>query len=348
MRVFVSTIFGVLAAFTLFVQLNAVNAQNERKNIPTAPTPTPSAKPAASEIIEEDTEVLKIDSDEVGLNVRVVDGNNRSVTGLTQTQFQVYEDDVLQPITSLTIAEVPTVNALVIDNSSSLRAQLGKIIEAGKIIVGANRPKDESAVIRFTSADKIEVVQDFTPNKSALDNALDNMFIEGGRTAVIDAVYQSAKKAESYQNSRKKEDVKIRALVLVSDGDDRGSAHNEEQLFELLRKTQVQIYAVGFINDLSKEADANGLSRRARAEAFLTKLAQETGGKVYFPATLNELPQIAKEISGELRTQYLVSYAPTNDARDGRFRKIKVVISGSGEKSNLTAITRAGRTVTPD
>lgn len=345
----ISVIIAVLIGLAILFGTSSAQAQSTAKKsaIP-APTPTPSAKPSA-EVIEEDNEVLKIDADEVGLNVRVVDGNNRSVANLKQSQFEVYEDDVLQPITSLTIAEVPTVNALVIDNSRSLRAQLGKIIEAGKIIVGANRPKDESAVIRFTSADKIEVVQDFTPNKPALDNALDNLFIEGGKTAVIDAVYQSAKKAESYQNSQKKEDVKIRALVLVSDGDDRSSTRGEAELIELLRKTQVQIYAVGFISDLSDEEEANGISRRARAEKFLTKLAQETGGKVYFPASMNELPKIAKEISGELRTQYLISYAPTNGERDGKYRKIKVVVSSKDSgQGNFNAITRAGRIVAPN
>lgn len=334
MKIFTSTTIAILIGLTIWVG----NAPAQ------TPTPSPSASPVAPSEIIEDNEVLKIDSDEVALNVRVVDANNRSVAGLVQSQFQVYEDDVLQPITSLTIAEVPTVNALVIDNSRSLRAQLGKIIEAGKIIVGTNRAKDESAVIRFTSADNIEVVQDFTPSKTALDNALDNLFIEGGKTAVIDAVYQSAKKAENYQNSQKKEDVKIRAIVLVSDGDDRSSTRDEQQLFALLRQTQVQIYAIGFVNDLSKEEDASGISRRAKAEKFLTKLAEETGGKVYFPSSMNELPQIAKEISSELRTQYLISYAPTNDARDGKFRKIKVVIGGSSNQGILNAITRAGRT----
>lgn len=281
MNVFISTTVAILIGLTILIE--ATPAQT--------PTPSPSASPIAPSEIIEDNEVLKIDSDEVALNVRVVDANNRSVAGLVQSQFQIYEDDVLQPITSLTIAEVPTVNALVIDNSRSLRAQLGKIIEAGKIIVGTNRAKDESAVIRFTSADKIEVVQDFTPSKTALDNALDNLFIEGGKTAVIDAVYQSAKKAENYQNSQKKEDVKIRALVLVSDGDDRSSTRGEQQLIDLLRQTQVQIYAIGFVNDLNKDEDSTGVSRRARAEKFLTKLAAETGGKVYFPASMNELPQ---------------------------------------------------------
>ncbi len=306
-------------------------------------TPTVTPSPAPAETPVEDDEILRVNTEEISLNVRVVDSNNRSVNNLNESHFRVYEDDVLQPITSFTTAEVPIINALVIDNSRSLRSQLSKVIEAGKIIVGTNRPKDESTIVRFVSKDKIEVVQDFTTNKSSLNNALDNLFVEGGQTAIIDAVYQTAKKVEQYQNSQKKEDVKLRALILVSDGDDRGSSYKEQQLFELLRESNVQIYAVGFVNDLSKESDASGINRQEKAKTLLTRLAQETGGKVYFPNSIDELPKIASDISGELRTQYLISYAPTNENRDGSFRKIKVVVAEGANKEKRVAITRTGR-----
>jgi VWFA-related protein len=307
------------------------------KPITNSPAPSAEAPPLEAD------EVLRVDTEEINLNVRVVNGANRPVGDLNQAQFEVYEDDVLQPITSFTTAEVPIINALVIDNSRSLRTQLKKIIEAGKIIVGTNRPKDESTVVRFVSRDKIEVVQDFTPNKNSLNDALDNLFVEGGQTAIIDAVYQTAKKVEQYQNSQKKEDVKLRALILISDGDDRGSSHKEQQLFELLRESQVQIYAVGFISDLSRESDAGGVSRQEKAKTFLIRLAHETGGKVYFPNSMDELSEIASDISGEQRTQYLISYAPTNESRNGAFHKIKVIVADGDNKEKRIAITRAGR-----
>lgn len=307
-------------------------------------TPLVNPSPVPAETPVEDNEVLRIDTEEISLNVRVVNDNNRPVRDLNQANFEIYEDDVLQPISSFTTAEVPIINALVIDNSRSLRSQLGKVIEAGKIIIGTNRPKDESTIVRFVSKDKIEVVQDFTPNKSSLNDALDNLFVEGGQTAIIDAVYQTAKKIEQYRNSQKKEDVKLRALILVSDGDDRGSSHQEQQLFDLLRRSQVQIYAVGFINDLSKKPDADGIVRQEKAKTFLTDLARETGGKVYFPNSIDELAQIASDISGEQRTQYLISYVPTNETRDGNFRKIKVVVADGANKEKRIALTRAGRT----
>ena len=304
-------------------------------------SPTPAPTPEA---IEADNEVIKIDTEEVSLNVRVVNSINRPVANMKESSFRVYEDGVLQPVTSVTTTEVPIFNALVIDNSRSLRAQLQKVVEAGKIIIGTNKPQDEAAVVRFVSSDKIEVVQEFTANKSLINNALDNLFVEGGQTAIIDAVYRTAEMVQKYQNSQKKEDVKLRTLILVSDGEDRGSAHDERLLFELLRNSYVQIYAVGFTNDLSDVPDPEtGISPRQKARAFLTRLAQETGGKVYFPDSIEQLGKIALEISSELRTQYVVSYVPTNDKRDGTFRRIQVEVNDAASKEKRTAITRTGR-----
>jgi len=305
--------------------------------------PTVKPVPPLKEVAVEDEEIIRIDTEEVTLNVRVIDSNNRAVRNLNQSEFKVYEDDVLQPIIALDTTEIPMINALVIDNSRSLRSQLRNIIEAGKIIVVANRSTDESAIIRFVSTDKIEVVQDFTLNKGSLIEGLENLFVEGGQTAIIDAVYFAAKKIEQYKSSAEKDDDKLRALILVSDGDDRSSSHNEEQLFELLRKFQVQIYAIGFVNNLSNVPDASGINRQEKAKAFLTRLTEETGGKVYFPDSINELPQIATGISKELHQQYLISYAPTNENRDGTFRKIKVVVNDGVNKEKRIAITRTGR-----
>ncbi len=317
------------------------NATPTTETVLTTPAAIPSPTPKPDVPIE-DKEVLNIDTEEVSLNVRVVDANNRSVNNLKQSQFQIYEDDVLQPITSFVTTEVPIINALVIDNSRSLRSQLTKVIDAGKILVSANKEKDVSTIFRFVSANKIELVQDFTSNKNSLNNALDNLFVEGGQTAIIDAVYQATQKVEQYQNSKKPEDVKVRALILVSDGDDRSSTKTEQELFQLLRAAHVQIYAIGFTNNLTTEPDATGVSRQEKAKTFLTRLSTETGGKVYFPNSVEELSAIAVEIAGDLRTQYLISYSPTGENRDNSFHQIKVVTE-SGDK----AITRTGRSSTP-
>lgn len=328
------------------IPVNTQVSQEKTNSENTPKTNEPLGEPPTLELpVIEDKEVLVIETTEVSLNVRVVNEANRPVSDLTQTQFKVYEDGVLQPITSMTTEEVPLINALVIDNSRSLRSQLSKVIEAGKIIVGTNRPKDQSAVVRFVSSDKIEVLQDFTSTKNLLENALDNLFVEGGQTAIIDAVYQTAKKVEQYENSDKKEDTKLRSIIVVSDGDDRASKFNEEELFKLLRDSNVQIYAIGFPQNLSDTPENGNISRREKARGFLTRLAEETGGKVFFPDSIDELPEIAKEISGELRTQYLISYAPTNNDKNKLFRQIKVEVADGQDREKRTAITRSGRNI---
>jgi Ca-activated chloride channel family protein len=135
-----------------------------------------------------------------------------------------------------------------------------------------------------------------------------------------------------------------RALILVSDGEDRNSFYKEPQLFELLREADVQIYSIGFVSELSKESGFISKSPQGKAKAFLQRLADETGGKAYFPDSLTELNTIAADIANELRTQYSISYEPTNGRNDGTFRNIKVVVDDGPNKQKRIAVTRSGRT----
>lgn len=311
------------------------------------PTPTPIVSPSptasATPDIDNPDEVIKIDTELVNLNVRVVDRNNRSIGSLSKNDFKVYEDNVLQEIDTFSKGEVPTNYAMVIDNSGSMRLQLDKVIEAGKIIINTNRSDDETSIIRFVDSEKIEITQDFTPSKNDLIDALDNLFIEGGKTAIIDAIYLAAQRVDEYEKSRNPNERTRRALILVSDGEDRDSFYKEQQLFELLRETDVQIYVIGFVNELSKEGGFISKSPQGKAKDFLERLAKETGGKVYFPNALSELNGIAQDIASELRTQYILSYYPTDEAKDGRFKNIKVTVADGPNKEKRIAITKTGR-----
>lgn len=327
-----------------FVGVTPAGAQTDDDEEP-APTVTPRVSPT----IETDEGVIEIDVELVNLNVRVVDRFNRPISNLTESDFQILEDKVPQEIAYFSKAEVPTNYALVIDNSGSLRFQLEKVIEASKIIVGTNKPEDSTGVIRFVSSDKIEILQDFTSDQQELYDALDNMYIEGGQTSIIDAVYLAAERVDAYQRSvTAPTDRRRRALILVSDGEDRSSYYKEEQLFDLLREADVQIYAVGFVNELEKDGGFIRKSPQKKAKEFLSNLATETGGKAYFPNSLSELEGIARDIASELRTQYLISYTPTNDRKDGTFRNIKVVVKDGPNREKRIAITRTGRVAERD
>ncbi len=108
----------------------------------------------------------------------------------------------------------------------------------------------------------------------------------------------------------------------------------------------MQIYVIGFVNELDKDSGLIRKSKREEAVNLLNRLAKETGGRVFFPESLSDLPKIADEIVRDMRTQYVVSYNPTNKARDGSFRAIKVmVMDAPGSSSKRIALTRSGRTV---
>lgn len=322
----------------------------ERTRTAGRPTPTPlvSSTPVAAPTINPEDVVYRVDTELVNLNVRVVDRNNRPVNALPQSEFRIFEDGVAQTIDFFDRSEVPTNYGLVIDNSGSLRPQIEKVIEAGKILVATNRAADETMIIRFVSRDKIAIEQNFTANKTDLNDSLDNLFIEGGQTAIIDAVYLAAEKVSEYEKERGKDDRKRRALVLVSDGEDRDSFYSEAQLFEMLRETDVQIYAIGFVNELSKDAGFIAKSPQGKAKSFLQRLASETGGKAYFPNSPAELAGLAREIGSELRMQYSIGYIPTNDRRDGTFRNIRVTVNDGPNSQKRIAITKAGRVAEGD
>jgi Ca-activated chloride channel family protein len=312
----------------------------------TGPTPTPlSAKPSLTPTppLDDPNEIIKIDTELVNVNVRVIDRNNRPINKLQQKDFKILEDGVVQKIDFFSESEVPTNYALVIDNSGSLRPQLDKVIEAGKVFVNTNRPDDETMIIRFVGRDKIEIEQPFTSKKEDLNDALENLYIEGGQTAVIDAVYLAAENVGEYEKSNLAKDRKRRALILVTDGEDRNSYYNEKQLFEFLRESEVQIYVIGFVDDLSSDGGFISKSPQAKAKGLLERLAAETGGKAYFPKSPTELPGLAREISSELRTQYSIGYIPSNDRRDGTYRAIKVTVEDGPGSQKRIPIARAGR-----
>jgi Ca-activated chloride channel family protein len=300
------------------------------------------ARPAPTATPPDDDGPIRIATELVNLSVRVIDRSNRPVNNLRREDFRVFEDGAPQNIEFFSTLEVPTTYALVIDNSGSLRQQLDKVIEASKVMVGTNRSEDQTSVIRFISSDKIEVVEEFTSDKSLIGEALDNLYVEGGQTAIIDAVFLAAERVSEHDKESAPSDRRRRALVVVTDGEDRNSFYKEAQLYEMLRETDVQIYTVGFVGDLANEGGFISKSPQAKARAFLERLSGETGGKSYFPKSVQELNGIAADIGREMRMQYSIGYLPS-DGGDGRkTRSIRVAVADGPNKEKRIAVTRSG------
>ena len=305
------------------------------------PKPTPTPDPIGAEISENDR--LTIDTELVTLHVRVIDRNNHPINNVQKEEFRILEDGVSQPIFSFTREEVPVIYGLAVDTSGSLRSQLLQVIDAAKTIINSNKRGDETFVERFIDRDKIENLQEFTTNRDLLLDAVENLYVEGGQTAVIDGVYLAAEHVAEYKKGGD-DDRRRRALIVVTDGEDRASYYNEAQLWQRLREEDVQIFVIGFVNELEAEKGLIRKSPRDKAVNLLNKLASETGGRAYFPNSISELPEIANDIVRDLRTQYVVSYNPTNKAHDGTYRAIRVTIADAPGQAKRIALTRSGRT----
>lgn len=299
------------------------------------PTPTPPQE------IDPDS-TLYFNTALVTLNVRVIDRSNKPIDNVRQSDFHVYEDGVPQPIESFGKEEVPITYGLAVDTSLSLRNQLQSVMDAAKTIINSNKKGDETFIERFISSDKINVEKEFTANKDELIDAIDNLYLEGGQTAVVDGVYLAAEHVAEYRKGDDS-DRRRRALIVITDGEDRHSFYTDTQLFQRLREEDVQIYVIGFVNELDKESGFIKKSPREKAVNLINKLATDTGGRAFFPQSLSEMPEIANAIIRDLRTQYVLSYNPTNKERDGTYRAIRVTVDDGPSRDKRIALTRSGR-----
>lgn len=268
----------------------------------------------------------------VVLNVRVTDNESHSVSDVPKEDFRITEDGQAQTISFFSKEDMPLTYALVVDNSGSLRQQFAKVIATAATIVSNNQPDDETLLIRFISSDKIETVQDFTSDTQAVIRGLQSLYIEGGQSAVLDAVYLAANSVT--ERKAKEKSLRRGAMILVTDGEDRASYYNEDQLFRLLGQHDVQVFVIGFVNDLRGKV-------RTKATALLTRLATDTGGRAFFPPSVNELATIAREITRDIRTQYVIGYVPTITSNISFHKVLVKVVEKPGSEQRI-AVTRVG------
>lgn len=269
----------------------------------------------------------------VVLHVRVTDALSQAVVDVPESSFRVTEDGVPQTIALFSKEEVPVSYGLLIDNSGSLRSQLSSVVKAGIRIVKTNAPNDDAFLIRFISSDKIQTVQEPTSDSQLLINGLEGLYVEGGQTAVVDAVYLAAEKLA--KQSSPDNTIRRRALILVTDGEDRNSFYKSEQLFRLLATTDIQIYSIGFTDELKSKS-------QEKAKQLLRQLASDTGGRVFFPSSTSELEQITEAIINDIRTQYIIGYVPSKTQTDKAFHKVEVSIANDPNREKRIAVTRLG------
>jgi Ca-activated chloride channel family protein len=265
--------------------------------------------------------------DLVSLNVTVTDGP-KYVTGLEQEDFDVYEDGVKQTLTIFSRVQQPIALAILLDTSNSMEDKLATAQEAATGFVRRMKKNDVMEVIDFNS--QVRVPQPFTNDVGALERAIRQTKVNGS-TSLYNALYVSLKGLRD-ERAKSSEEIRRQAIVVLSDGDDTSSVIEYEDVLELAKRSETAIYAIGL------RQPETGRGKFKEAEFVLRQLSQETGGRVFFPMTIAELPKIYEQISEELASQYSMAYSSKNPMRNGAWRRIDVRVN----KPGLVARSRRG------
>jgi VWFA-related protein len=346
--------------------VGASSGQNRKSRSQPKPSPTPATTnlkrvgaPPPGPILKKKTEeevkpgdVISVETSEVMLPVTVRDGNGRLVSDLTRKDFHVFEDNREQPLSDLALRQVPVDVVLMVDASSSVAANLDDFRRAAEQFADQLDPNDRISLIKFD--DRVQLLQDWTRSRFQLHRALNR--IEAGMfTRFNDALLLAAREQFAPTQSR-------RAIIVLSDGIDSGrGTSSAEQALQAILMAQVTVYVISNteISRATKraqldsltasDADARfnqlriddlreGLRVLDESEQRLGELATATGGRLYKPQSFNRLGDAYREVADELRRQYALYYTPLNKARDGSFRRTRVVTSDP----NYTTATRVG------
>lgn len=268
---------------------------------------------------------ISVDVNLVVLHVTVRGQHGELVPDLQQSNFQVYENDVLQRIRLFSHEDVPVTAGLVVDHSGSMRPKIAEVSAAVRAFAQAGNPDDQMFAVNFNEhiepglPDSIR----FSGDPSVLEQAVERMPARG-ETALYDAIAAALQQLQAGSREKK-------VLLVISDGGDNASAHRLPEVLKMAAASSAIIYTIGIFDD--DDTDRN--------PGVLRRLAESTGGIAFFPKELNQVVDICARIAGDIRHQYTIAYTPANPALDGEYRSIRVVASFP-HHGKLSVRTRSG------
>ena len=272
-----------------------------------------------------DPPVFKAQSDLVVLHVNVFDGRSDAVPNLPETAFHVAEDNAPQRITFFSNEDVPVAVGLIVDNSGSMITRRSMVLMGTRTFAESSHLEDELFAIVFNERVRHGLPEGvrFTRNRIQIETAV-SRFAPGGKTALHDAVIDGLEHLQEASHQK-------RVLVVLPDGEDNASVHSDDVMLERAARSDALIYTVSTAQ-LGSDVGRPGILR---------KLARASGGEAYTPKNERAVVDAFQEIAGNIRRGYRIGYVPTNTARDGRFRRVKVSVRAPGHR-NLKVIARDG------
>ena len=272
---------------------------------------------------------IRVNSTLVLIPVTVTDSLNRFVLGLDKQDFVVSEDGVQQKIAQFSGEDAPLSVGILVDTSGSMGSKLDTSRKAVSQFLKTMNVQDEAFLVEFS--DKAEMMIGFTNHTDEIEDKLTSLESQG-LTALLDAVHMGLNEMKKAKNPRK-------ALLLISDGGDNNSRYTPSEIKALVREADVQMYAMGVFEPVPylgiSDAELSG-------PRLLSQISEQTGGRAFAAADDEDLPGIATKIGIELRNQYVLAYSPTNQERNGKYRKVEVKLKPQPGLPPLKARWRLG------
>jgi len=325
------SIFLVLAS--LFLAPSDSAQQPSPGSKPQAPAP-PQPAPATQDAAQQSGQRIIQHVNLVDVLFTVLNRRNKLVPDLEKADFRVFDDKLPQEIRYFSKqTDLPLRIGMLLDTSNSIRDRIKFEQDASVNFLFSvlRRNKDEAFVMTFD--DEPQIIQTFTNDTAALRDQITKTRAGGG-TAIYDAIYDACVKELSHppRPPGDQPDVVRRVMILISDGDDNLSTHTRGEAIEMAQRISVVIYTISTSTQWVSlaETDPNKTQNRkyhlTEGDKILQELADETGGRAFFPYHVDDLDQSFQDIGDELRNQYSIAYNPTNYVLDGRYHKIRIEI----------------------
>jgi len=289
--------------------------------------------------LPEGVPTFKSDVTAISVDVAVLTNQGRPIPNIPRGNFRILEDNVPQQISGFSTGEAPMTVAMVIEFSNLFQSYWTETwyqtLTAAYGFLETLRPEDYVAIVAYDI--RPEILSDFSADKRAAYDAMRRLQIAAySESNLFDAITDTADRMSGIEGRK--------TIVLISSGIDTFSKLTFDQTRKILQNAGVPIYAIGLMQALREWYDARGyLGPIARldflqADNQLRTFTKETGGTAFFPRFYGEFPGIFRAIGEALRLRYELSYTPSNLARDGKFRKIKVelVDPGTGQPLKIT------------
>jgi len=309
-------------------------------NLPKIPSQyTKKDKPDTSNLAQ-----FKTDVDIVTLDVAVMDMKGHFIPGIPPDKFRVLEDGVPQQVKSVNAGEAPMTIAMVIEFSNRFQRLYSmnwfQTLQLAWGFASTLKPQDYVAIIAYDM--RPEILTDFTTDRNKTQEALQRLTIPGFSEAnLYDALTDTADRMSGIEGRK--------AVLLLSTGIDTFSKITYDQARKKLQEAGVPIYIVSLMQAQREMMDARmGASSRMdflQADNAMRTFAKETGGQAYFPRFQGEYGTIFQSIHEALRSQYVLTYSPSNKTHDGAYRKIRVELVNPATNEPLAVRDEKGKPV---